>query len=103
MKDDIVTLPFEQDLEVGEQVVFDDILLMGTHQLTLIGRPTVESCKVYATVEEQTFSEKKVTLKYRPKKRIRKTKNKKIMMTVLRVDKVAFEPSEGLLERAVAL
>ena len=103
MKDDIVVLPRLQEYDINDQVVFDKVLLMGTDKLSLVGRPYVGSCKVYGTVQEQTLSEKKITFKMRAKKGIKKTKNKKVWMTVLRIDKIEFIPSEELLERAVAL
>ena len=37
------------------------------------------------------------------KKGVKKTKNKKVWMTVLKIDKIEFVPSEELLQRAVAL
>ncbi len=41
-------LPFE----VGKQIEFDEILLVGTKDYTAVGRPLVEKARVFATVEE---------------------------------------------------
>ncbi len=40
------------DFEVGTQVEFDEVLLVGTKDYTAVGRPVVESAKILATIEE---------------------------------------------------
>jgi large subunit ribosomal protein L21 len=50
-KDDrimVEKLPFE----VGKQIEFDEVLLIGTKDYTAVGRPNVEKARVFATVEE---------------------------------------------------
>lgn len=62
MKDDRIIcekLPFE----VGAQVEFDDVLLLGTADYTAVGRPNVEKASVLATVEEISLSEKVLIFK----------------------------------------
>lgn len=41
-------LPFE----VGKQIEFDEVLLIGTKDYTAVGRPIVEKARVFATIEE---------------------------------------------------
>ena len=38
--------------EVGKQIIFDDILMVGTPDYTKLGRPNVEKARVFATLEE---------------------------------------------------
>ena len=50
-KDDRVMVE-KLDFEVGTQVEFDEVLLVGTKDYTAVGRPVVESAKILATIEE---------------------------------------------------
>ena len=42
------------EYEVGTQVEFNEVLLVGTKDYTAVGRPVVETAKILATVEEQS-------------------------------------------------
>ena len=55
LKDETVIVD-KMDLPVGQNFVIDQVLLVGTKDYTSIGRPFVESAKVYATVEEQNLA-----------------------------------------------
>ena len=103
MKDDQIIVQQLPGYEVNDQIVFDQVLLMGTDNMTVLGRPYVTQCKVYATIEEQTLAQKKVTYKYKQKKGVRKSKNKKQRITVLKVDKIEFTPDASILQRAVRM
>lgn len=52
-------LPFE----VGQQICISDVLLVGTTDYTAIGRPNVQNCKVYASVETEAQCEKSIVFK----------------------------------------
>ena len=52
-KDDRVMVE-QLDIDVGTQIEFEDILLVGTHEYTCVGRPAVKSAKVFATIEENS-------------------------------------------------
>jgi len=91
-KDDLIVaekLPYE----VGTQVVFDSVLLVGTPMYTEIGRPIVQSAKVYASVEEQTLSEKVLSFKKKRRKGYKRMKGHRQDITTLKVDKIEHEPS----------
>lgn len=77
--------------------------MMATDKLTFLGRPYVSQCKVYATIQEQTFSTKKVTYRYIQKKGVRKSKNKKVRISVLKIDKIVFTPEEAIMKKAVRM
>lgn len=40
------------DFDVGEKFVIDQVMLVGTKDYTSIGRPFVDSAKVFASIEE---------------------------------------------------
>ena len=52
-KDDRVMVE-KLEYDVGQQIEFEEVLLVGTKDYTCVGRPTVKKAKILATVEEQT-------------------------------------------------
>jgi large subunit ribosomal protein L21 len=54
--------------EVGQQIIFDKVLIVGTEDYTSIGRPSVPHARVYATLEEKTKSEKVIIFKKKRRK-----------------------------------
>ena len=55
------------DAEVGSQVVFDNVLLIGGDSVK-IGNPCVSGAKVTAEVTAQAKDKKVIVYKYKPKK-----------------------------------
>jgi len=55
--------------EAGDKVVFGTVLLVGTKEFTIIGKPTVPYAKVKATVEQQTLTGELLSFKYKPRRR----------------------------------
>lgn len=89
-KDDLVIsekLPYD----IGQQIVFDTVMLLGTPQYTLIGRPVVTNARVYATIEQQTLSDKIIVFKKKRRKGYKKNKGHRQDITILRVDKIEHE------------
>lgn len=62
------------DVEEGEEIVFDEVLLYEDDEDLKIGEPTVEDATVKAEVLEQGRGEKKIIFKYKPKSRQKKKK-----------------------------
>lgn len=62
-------LPFE----VGQQICISDVLLVGTVDYTAVGRPNVQNCKVYATLETEATCEKSIVFKKRRRKGYQKS------------------------------
>lgn len=56
------------EAEVGTEVTFDQVLLVGNK----VGTPYVEGAKVVATVEKQGRGKKIIVFKMKPKKNYRK-------------------------------
>jgi large subunit ribosomal protein L21 len=84
--------------EVGSQVVFDQVFLLGSPTFTLVGRPVVGCAKVYATVEEQTLTDKVYVFKKRRRHRYKKFAGHRQDVTMLRVDCIEHS-LEGLSSR----
>eukprot|EP00359_Climacostomum_virens_P002924 CAMPEP_0204913672 /NCGR_PEP_ID=MMETSP1397-20131031/11508_1 /ASSEMBLY_ACC=CAM_ASM_000891 /TAXON_ID=49980 /ORGANISM="Climacostomum Climacostomum virens, Strain Stock W-24" /LENGTH=177 /DNA_ID=CAMNT_0052084955 /DNA_START=180 /DNA_END=713 /DNA_ORIENTATION=- len=83
---------------VGSQVVFDQVLLFGSPSFTVLGRPVVDCVKVYATVEEQTLTDKVYVFKKRRRHRYKKFRGHRQDVTMLRVDFIE-HTLEGLSSR----
>lgn len=71
------------------------MLLVGTQDYTCIGRPTVSSAKVLATVEEHTQTEKSLIFKKRRRKgNSQRHQGHRQWVTVLKIDRVLHEIDE---------
>jgi len=53
---------------VGEEVIFDKVLLISNDDDLLLGAPYVENAKVVAEIKAQGRERKIIVFKYRPKK-----------------------------------
>lgn len=76
------------DAEVGKEVNFD-VLLVANGGSVKIGRPLVAGAKVTGKVIEQFRDEKVLVLKYKPKKRYKKTYGHRQSLTKVEITKIA--------------
>jgi large subunit ribosomal protein L21 len=81
---DVEKLPYE----VGEQIEFDQVLLVANGSGAKIGQPLVDGAKVKATVTRQARGRKVIVYKYRPSKRYRRRKGHRQHYTRLRIDEI---------------
>jgi len=84
---------------VGQNVEFDKILLVGTKDYTSIGRPYVDSAKIHATVEEQTQTKKLIVYKKERRKKYQRTIGHRSDLTVLHIQKIEHTPQESVLKQ----
>ena len=103
MKDDLLLANYLEGYDINDQIVFDGILMVGTKDFTLLGRPHVGSAKVYATVEEQTEMEKTIVFKKKRRKSYQRTMHYPHKVTVLRINKIDLQLTPSLISKAVAL
>lgn len=83
------------DLEVGSQVEFEDVLLVGTKDYTCVGRPTVTRARVLATIEETSQTEKTLIFKKRRRKDSQRSQGHRQWVTVLKIDKIVHDIQES--------
>ena len=57
--------------------MFEDVLMFGTADLTVLGRPTLSRARVYATIEEMTLSEKVIIFKKKRRQGYQKSRGHK--------------------------
>jgi large subunit ribosomal protein L21 len=75
-------------VEVGEQVHFNEVLLISDANNTMIGTPLVDNATVLATATKQGRGEKLIVFKYKPKKRIRHRRGHRQELTILTIDDI---------------
>jgi large subunit ribosomal protein L21 len=76
------------DVEPGQEISLDRILLVSDGERTAIGRPLVANAAVNAQVLRQDRGEKTISFKYRPKARRRVKKGHRQELTVLKITEV---------------
>lgn len=76
------------DVEPGQAITFDRVLLVGDGDATAVGQPTVADAAVEAEVVRRGRGEKLVVFKYRPKARTRVKKGHRQDHLVLRITDV---------------
>jgi len=72
------------DVEVGQKVVFDDVLYVDGK----IGNPTIKGAKIEAEVIKNGRAKKIKVFKYRPKKKFRKTQGHRQPYTLVEIKKI---------------
>lgn len=94
IKDDVVMVN-KLPHDIGTELVFDKVLLVGGATSTVIGRPIVATARVHAVVEEQTRLEKLRVFKMRRRKASsKKTKGHRSFVSILRITDVVYEEAE---------
>ncbi|QPC81149.1 50S ribosomal protein L21 [Phototrophicus methaneseepsis] len=75
--------------EVGEEIVIDDVLMIGDGEDTVVGTPNVPGATVAATVEEQFRGEKVIVFKYRQRTNYRVKRGHRQYHTRLRIGDIS--------------
>jgi len=75
-------------VEVGEQVHFNEVLLISDANNTMIGSPLVQNATVLATATKQGRGKKLIVFRYKPKKRIRHRRGHRQELTILTIDDI---------------
>jgi large subunit ribosomal protein L21 len=78
------------EVEPGQEITLDRVLLVADGDESTIGRPVVEDAAVSAEVVRQARGEKVISFKYRPKARRRVKKGHRQELTILRITDVRF-------------
>lgn len=83
---DVITVDRIQD-EEGATVSLDSVLMIGGDS-PKFGAPTVEGAKVTATVKEHVLGDKRVTFKYKARKRNRRHVGYRPRFTTLEINSI---------------
>ena len=77
------------DGAVGDEVVFDDVLMVGDDDHTSIGQPVLPNAAVHCRIAEQGRAKKIIVFTYKRRKRHRRKQGHRQYFTAVRVDKIA--------------
>lgn len=92
-KGDLVQIEKLKRRQSGDKVVFGTVLLVGSRDWTVIGKPTVPYAKVLATIEQQTLCGEQLSFRYRKSRRISKFLRVRHWVTILRIDDIIIDPT----------
>jgi large subunit ribosomal protein L21 len=82
--------------EAGDKLIFGTVLLVGGKDFTIIGKPTVEYCKVHCTVEQQTLTKEVVSFYYKPRRRMSRFLRVRHWVTMLHIDKIELDLDQAV-------
>jgi large subunit ribosomal protein L21 len=85
---DVITVE-KLDVEAGEKITFDKVLLISDGETIKVGAPYVESCNVAGTVVEHGKGQKVIIFKYKAKKDYRKKQGHRQPYTMIKIEKVS--------------
>ncbi len=75
--------------EADKKLSFDSLLVIDDEKI-LVGSPVIKDAKVTAEVVEADFKgEKVVAIRYKPKKRVRKTRGHRQRFTKIKIAKIS--------------
>ena len=84
----------DQDLFTGKQIIFEEVQMFGTMDLTVMGRPNLAKARVYGTVEEISETEKTIVFKKKRRQGYQKSRGHKQLVNVIKIDKIEYNVSE---------
>lgn len=85
--------------EAGESVIFGTVLLAGSKDWTIIGKPTIPYARVHCTIEQQTLSKEMLVYMYKARRRVSRFKRVRQWVTMLRVDRIEVDANSLAAKR----
>lgn len=76
------------DGQVGDNVVFDEVLVVSDDNGVKVGKPVIEGAKVEAEILDNGKAKKVIAFKYKPKKGYRKKKGHRQPFTKVRINSI---------------
>ncbi|MDA2938192.1 50S ribosomal protein L21 [Acidobacteria bacterium AH-259-A15] len=83
------------DADVGQQVSFDEVLLIDDQEMIHLGKPTLDGARVVGTIAEQGKMDKVVVFKFKRRKMYRRKQGHRQLFTRVRVDQIELTPGLG--------
>lgn len=77
-----------KDVDIGDRIVLDKVLLVGSKRSTTVGRPLIPNAQVIAYVEEIAKDKKVIAMKTRRRKNSKSTVGHRRQVTVLRISEI---------------
>lgn len=73
------------DSSAGSEIVFNEVLMIGTDESTVVGSPLLKGAQVIATLEKQTRDDKVIIFKKKRRHNYRRKKGHKQHKTMLKI------------------
>ena len=86
--DDTIVVNLIHNVDIGDTITIDQVLLIGSKRTTIIGQPVVKSAQVIAQVEEITKDKKVIAFKMRRRKNSKSTEGHRRQVVVLRINDI---------------
>ncbi|MFQ5929240.1 MAG: 50S ribosomal protein L21 [Acidobacteriota bacterium] len=83
------------DADVGQQVSFDEVLLVDDQKTIHLGKPTLDGARVVGTIAEQGKMDKVVVFKFKRRKMYRRKQGHRQLFSRVRVDQIELTPGLG--------
>lgn len=77
--------------EAGDQVVFDNVLLLGNGEDTTVGAPMIDGASVAGEIVDQTRGEKIIIFKKKRRKNYRRTQGHRQYLSTVRITEILTE------------
>ncbi|XP_023212428.1 39S ribosomal protein L21, mitochondrial-like isoform X1 [Centruroides sculpturatus] len=92
-ENDLVLLTGNNPMAIGDRIVLEKILLLGSKDFTLVGHPLLskDQIRIEATVIEKTLSPVVTLFKMKRRKEYRRMKFFRIPQTVLRINSISLK------------
>ncbi|XP_038185047.1 39S ribosomal protein L21, mitochondrial [Arvicola amphibius] len=92
--EDLILIENELDIQCGERIRLEKVLLVGADNFTLLGKPLLgkDLVRVEATVIEKTESWPRINMKFRKRKNFRRKKIIVNPQTILRINSIEIAP-----------
>merc|ERR1712151_751200 len=84
--------------DAGEKIAFGTVLLVGSKDFTIIGKPVVPYAAVKATIEQQTLAAEMLSYRYRPRKKQQRFLRRRQYVTMLRIDEIVVDPEADVVD-----
>ena len=81
--------------EVGDEIIFDKVLMFADGENVDIGKPLLEDVMVKGHIIEQGKYRKIIVFKYKRRKRYRKKQGHRQQYTAVRIDSIGLKASES--------
>lgn len=80
--------------EIGDEVVFDEVLMLGDTDEPLVGSPQIQGAQVVGTIVEQKKGDKVIVFKYKKRKMYRRKAGHRQLLTTVKIDSILDGSSE---------
>lgn len=85
---DIVLLDLKQDAQPGDQITFDEVLLVGNEGNVQVGKPNVSGASVVAEVLGMAKGEKLIAFRFKRRKNVRVKRGHRQKYTRVRISSI---------------